>query len=129
MRLQAGVASSLAQGSGVPLSANLTSALREINEQAIRGGGIICALRDLVKRGTTRREPVQLNDVVREVVALVEALVSQHKAAIEVVLDDLPLVNADRIQIAQVLMNLVQNALDALQENAPDAAWSRSRRE
>ena len=117
--LQAGVASSLAQGSGVPLSANLTSALREISEQAIRGGGIIRALRDLVKRGTTRREPVQLNDVVREVVALVEALVSQHKAAIEVVLDDLPLVNADRIQIAQVLMNLVQNALDALQENAP----------
>ena len=118
--LQAGIVSSLAQSSGVPLSPDLASALREISEQAQRGGGIIRALRDLVKRGTTRREPVQLNDVVREVVRLVEALVRQHKAVVVQVLDDLPLVNADRIQIAQVLMNLLQNALDALRESEPE---------
>ena len=118
--LQAGLVSSLAQRSGVPLSPDLASALREISEQAQRSGGIIRALRDLVKRGTTRREPVQLNDVVREVARLVEPLARQHEAVIVLVLDDLPLVNADRIQIAQVLMNLVQNALDALRESEPE---------
>jgi PAS domain S-box-containing protein len=118
--LQAGVVSSLAQNSGVPLSPDLTSALREISEQAQRGGAIIRALRDFVKRGTTRREPVQLNNVVREVVRLLESSARQHHAAIVLVLGELPLINADRIQIAQVLMNLLQNALDALRENGTE---------
>ncbi len=118
--LQAGIVASLAQTSGVPFSADLKSALREISEQAQRGGAIIRALRDLVKRGTTRREPAQVNDIVREVVRLIEAQARQRHASIALALDELPLINADRIQIAQVLMNLLQNALDALRDSAPE---------
>ncbi|HEY2148940.1 MAG TPA: ATP-binding protein [Pirellulales bacterium] len=118
--LQAGIVASLAQTSGVPLSADLESALREISEQAQRGGAIIRALRDLVKRGATRREPAQVNDIVREVVRLVEAQARQRHAAIALALDELPLINVDRIQVAQVLMNLLQNALDALRDSEPE---------
>src|SRR5205085_1415875 len=88
--------------------------LREINEQAQRGGAIIRALRDFVKRGVAHRERVQVNEVVREVVRLVEALARQNHILILLDLEELPEIDADRIQIAQVMMNLLQNAMDAL---------------
>jgi C4-dicarboxylate-specific signal transduction histidine kinase len=119
--LQAGIVSSLAQTSGVPLSPDLETALREISEQAQRGGAIIRALRDFVKRGETRRGPLQLNDAVREVVRLIEPLARQLHVTIALKLDDLPTIDADRIQIGQVLMNLLQNALDALRDGSSDS--------
>ena len=116
--LQAGIVSSLASAGDGAVSPDLAVALREIAEQAQRGGAIIRALRDFVKRGTTSRGPVQLNDVVREVVRLVEALARQHQVSIVLALGEIPEINADRIQIAQVVMNLLQNALEALRDGA-----------
>jgi two-component system sensor kinase FixL len=114
--LQAGIVSSLASAGDGGVSPDLAVALREIAEQAQRGGAIIRALRDFVKRGITSREPVQLNDVVREVVRLIEAWARQHQVSILLSLRELPKINADRIQIAQVVMNLLQNALEALRD-------------
>jgi two-component system sensor kinase FixL len=114
--LQAGIVSSLTAGGNGAVSPDLAVALREIGEQAQRGGAIIRALRDFIKRGTSQRGQVQLNEVVREVVRLVEVLARQYHVTIALALEELPAIEADRIQIAQVLMNLLQNALDALRD-------------
>jgi PAS domain S-box-containing protein len=111
--IQAGIASSLAAASD-NASSELAVPLKEISEQAQRAGGIIRSLRDFVKRGDARREPVRINDLVREVVVLVEPLARRRHVQIALQLGDVPAIGADRIQIAQAVMNLLQNALDAL---------------
>jgi signal transduction histidine kinase len=111
--IQAGIASSLASAGGAA-SSELAIPLKEINEQAQRAGGIIRSLRDFVKRGDARREVVNVNDLVREVVVLVEALARRRHVVIALQLGQVARVEADRIQLAQALMNLLQNALDAL---------------
>ncbi len=116
--IQAGIASSLAATSGSAAS-ELAVPLKEINEQAQRAGGIIRSLRDFVKRGDARREPVRINDLVREVVVLVEPLARRRQVQIALQFGDVPAVGADRIQIAQAAMNLLQNALDALDLGEP----------
>jgi PAS domain S-box-containing protein len=115
--IQAGIASSLASTVG-GASSDLAIPLKEINEQAQRAGGIIRSLRDFVKRGAARREVVHVNDLVREVVVLVEALARRRHVRIALELGDVAPLDADRIQLAQALMNLIQNALDAL--NVPN---------
>lgn len=114
--LQASVAASLASSCEARIPHELATALREISEQAQRAGGIVRALREMVKRGDPTRGRVQLNEVIREVIRLVDALARQYQIRIAVDLDELPAVDGDRIQIAQVLLNLLQNALDALHE-------------
>ena len=116
--IQASIASSLAAASDSP-SSELAVPLKEINEQAQRAGGIIRSLRDFVKRGDARREPVRINDLVREVVVLVEPLARRRQVQIALQFGDVPAVGADRIQIAQAVMNLLQNALDALDLGEP----------
>jgi PAS domain S-box-containing protein len=111
--IQAGIASSLASAGGAA-SAELAIPLKEINEQAQRAGGIIRSLRDFVKRGDARREVVNVNDLIREVIVLVEALARRRHVAIALQLGEVARVEADRIQLAQAVLNLLQNALDAM---------------
>lgn len=114
--LQSGIASSLAAAGGDRIPADLAVALKEIGEQAHRAGGIIRSLRDFLKRADPTRGRLQVNEVVREVVRLVEAVARQQQVRISLDLQETPAVVGDRIQIAQVLLNLLQNALDALRD-------------
>ncbi|HEV3418141.1 MAG TPA: PAS domain S-box protein [Pirellulales bacterium] len=117
--IQAGVVASLA-GASDPASSELVTAANEIGEQARRAGGILHALRDLVKKESARRTEIQLNDVAREVIRLIEAAIRHNHVDVSLQLSELPMVNADRIQIAQVLMNLLQNSIEAMQGRAID---------
>ncbi|CAN5116169.1 hypothetical protein BH10PSE7_BH10PSE7_30590 [soil metagenome] len=88
-------------------------------EQAIRAGGIITRLRDFVSRGETERHVESLRKLVEEASAF--ALVGFRESGIQVSYDfgvDFDLVVADGVQIQQVVLNLVRNALEA----ASDAA-------
>jgi two-component system sensor kinase FixL len=83
--------------------------------QAARAGEIIRRLRQFVEKGATQRQREDLNKVVEEASAL--ALVGAKDANVQVRLEldpDVPPVFVDKVQIQQVVLNLVRNALEAL---------------
>lgn len=93
----------------------LAETLDKVVAQADRAGEIIRRLREFLRRGEGTREPVAPALLLDEAVALVagEAAPRGIRLAVEVA-PDLPAVLADRIQIEQVLTNLLRNAFDAL---------------
>jgi two-component system sensor kinase FixL len=100
-------------------SSTIRDALDKAAEQALRAGQIIRRLRDFVSRGETERRVESIAKLVEEASAL--ALVGARDLAIRVQYrfdPAAPLVLADRIQIQQVLLNLVRNAVDAMQDGA-----------
>lgn len=89
--------------------------LEQVVKQAELAGAIFRRLRDFARKGEIRREAVSIPRVVKEVADLVAAEVQQKRVRLERdVSDDLPAVAADAIQIEQVLLNLVRNAMDAV---------------
>lgn len=90
-------------------------AIAHAGEQATRAGDIIRRMRDFVEKRHTHRQPDDINAIVKEAADL--GLIGAKADGIETVLDlspDLPQVIADRVQIEQVLVNLLHNAVDAM---------------
>jgi PAS domain S-box-containing protein len=93
----------------------LRAALADITGDAERASAVIERVRGLAKRSAPERTPVRLTDLVHEVVALMRAESATRRIAIRTdVPADLPLVLGDRVQLQQVLLNLVVNAMDAM---------------
>ncbi|MBB5709564.1 two-component system sensor histidine kinase NtrB [Sphingomonas xinjiangensis] len=98
----------------VPLE-RVSDAVERAGEQALRAGDIIRRLREFVARGETERAVESLPKLVEEASAL--ALVGAKEYGIRVRFDfspDIDLVLADKVQIQQVVLNLVRNAVDAM---------------
>jgi two-component system sensor kinase FixL len=95
--------------------AELLEILRDIIAAEQRAGEVISRLRALFKRGETLMQPLDANQVVREVMSLARGDLATR--SIEVALQlapELPPVQADRIQLQQVMLNLVMNAAEAM---------------
>jgi signal transduction histidine kinase len=107
----------LAKGTG-PENRKLDRALACASSEAIRAARIVGHMRELEARDDTALAVEDLNDVVIRAVSLIDHGAEQGGAAIDVDLEDVGAVYADRIQIEQVLVNLIRNAIDALQ-NCP----------
>lgn len=89
--------------------------LHGVAEQAERAGRIIRRMRDHVGRRKPARSSVRLNELIPRVLLFFEAELRTSKIELEINSDsELPLVNVDRVQIEQVLVNLIRNAIDAL---------------
>ena len=90
-----------------------------IIDDAHRAGEIIGRIRALVRKHPPRRERVDINAIILEVIALVRYDVQRHGVSVRTELDErLPLVLADRIQLQQVLLNLMMNAIEAMSAGA-----------
>jgi len=95
--------------------------LQNIVQDDKRAADVIRSLRSMVKKGEARKEPVSINDVLREVIAITRGEVIARDVQIETLLDEpLPSVIADKTQIQQVALNLILNAMDANALRAPD---------
>jgi two-component system, LuxR family, sensor kinase FixL len=108
----------LLQGKPDDLSKTLRGALDKAAEQAMRAGQIIRRLRDFVSRGETERRVESITKLVEEASAL--ALVGAKERGIRVTFQLDPradLVLADKVQVQQVLINLMRNAIDAMEES------------
>ena len=91
------------------------AAITRAGEQAIRAGEIIRRMRDFVEKRAPRSAPDDINAIVTEAAEL--GFIGAKADGIETVFDlapGLPPVIADRVQIEQVLVNLIHNAVDAM---------------
>ena len=78
---------------------------------------IISRIGQLFKKGTLQRELIELNQVIQEMIPLLNIEAAHYPIAIHSELaDDLPKLHADRVQIQQVLMNLMLNGIEAMKE-------------
>ncbi len=91
-------------------------AMTEVAAQALRAGQIVRRLRDFIARGTNEKHVESLARLVSEACAL--ALTGIGNVEVDIRLDaSLDLVRVDRIQIQQVLLNLIRNAVEAMQRS------------
>ncbi|HEX2238230.1 MAG TPA: PAS domain S-box protein [Gammaproteobacteria bacterium] len=90
-------------------------ALEKATVQAQRAGEIIHHIRDFLRKDTRRRAYIGLNDIVREAVRLTEPEIHQKRGSIRLDLcEGLPRVMGDRIQLEQVILNLLRNGMEAM---------------
>jgi PAS domain S-box-containing protein len=96
---------------------DLKDALTQITAQALRAGEVIRRLRAFVKNRSTRSETIDLNRLIEDLRVLAEpdARVNDVRLTLDLAAH-VPPVSADPVQIQQVLLNLVRNAIDATNE-------------
>jgi PAS domain S-box-containing protein len=95
----------------------LRELLADIVADARRAGDVIHGIRGMIKKEQTGRHRINLNDVVTNVAQLIRADALLHASELKTTLEaNLPIVEADPVQIQQVLINLVVNAFDAMRE-------------
>ncbi|MQW14981.1 sensor histidine kinase FixL [Sinorhizobium meliloti] len=97
------------------VATRIREALEEVASQSLRAGQIINHLREFVTKGETEKAPEDIRKLVEEAAAL--ALVGSREQGVRTVFEYLPgaeMVLVDRIQVQQVLINLMRNAIEAM---------------
>ena len=90
------------------------AALRMIND-ATRAAEVIDRIRSLYRRDTSDRELLDVNEIIREMIVLLRDKADRNSISICTELDSgLPRITADRVQLQQVLMNLILNGIEAM---------------
>jgi PAS domain S-box-containing protein len=93
---------------------DVKEALKQITAQSLRAGEVIRHLRSFVKTHIAKTEPTDLNKLVQDLRVLADADARANSVRLVALLENhLPLVEADTVQIQQVLLNLIRNAIDA----------------
>ena len=81
----------------------------------MRAGDIIGRIRDLIKKAPPRKDGVDINEAIREVIALTRGEAVKNGVSVRTQLaEGLPLIHGDRVQLQQVILNLIINAIEAM---------------
>jgi PAS domain S-box-containing protein len=113
-----------------PNIAEACEAASRIVKDTMRAADIIDRVRSLYRRGTPQRELVDLNEIVREMIVLLTDEANRYSIPIRTELTpSLPEVMADRVQIQQVLMNLMLNGIEAMKDTSGELMVTSTRTE
>lgn len=90
-------------------------AFKQIIDAGHRAADVISSVRAMFKKGDQQETQVNINALIKEVIELVHGELDRHKVSVTLALNDLLApVKADRVQLQQVILNLVMNAIDAM---------------
>jgi PAS domain S-box-containing protein len=105
-------------GGSPPNLAEARQAVERIIKDSYRASDVISRVRSLVKKAPPRNDLINLNEVVLEVFALAQNEARRHRVFLKRDLSrELPLVRGDRVQLQQVILNLVINGLEAIEKS------------
>jgi signal transduction histidine kinase len=105
-----------------PDVAEVQAILSDIVAADRRAGKVIERLRTMLKHGQVSLQPIPLNQVIEEVLHLAQAdLIGRGVTVVCELAPDLPPIAGDRVQLQQLILNLILNAADALATNVPGA--------
>src|SRR6185503_13166769 len=103
-----------------PDLAEVRAIFADIDGAACRAGDIIERMRTLLRRGQVALQPVDVKESLEELLRLTRTdLIARGVSVTDLAIGDLPFAMADRVQLQQILLNLIKNACDAMQANAP----------
>jgi C4-dicarboxylate-specific signal transduction histidine kinase len=108
----------------------LRRALEGIIADGTRASAVLARIRAFIKKEPADKTPLDINEVIQEVLVLAESELNENQVLLDNQLTtDLPLVLADRVQLQQVLLNLIMNSIEALTAvtNRPRLLWVQSR--
>jgi PAS domain S-box-containing protein len=92
-------------------------ALECVVSEGKRAGYVIDRIRALVKKAPQRKEDLEINEAVLEVIALTRAETLKNGVSVRTLLaEGLPVIRADRVQLQQVILNLIINAVEAMRD-------------
>jgi signal transduction histidine kinase len=101
-----------------PDLAEVRDAINDIVHEDNRAGDVIGRLRNLLRKGERKSEPVDLNDLVRSTLVLLHSeLISRRIEVKPDLANGLPTISGDPVQLQQVLLNLLMNAMGAMASN------------
>jgi signal transduction histidine kinase len=90
-------------------------ALARIVKDGNRTGGVIGRIRELIKKAPGQKDWVDLNEAIREVIELTRGEAVKTGVSVQArLVDNLPLIHGDRVQLQQVILNLIINAVEAM---------------
>jgi C4-dicarboxylate-specific signal transduction histidine kinase len=96
-------------------------ALSLIVKEGNRAGEVVGRIRALIKKAPARKDAVAINDAILEVIALTRTEAANNSVSVRAQLaEDLPRVRGDRVQLQQVLLNLIINAIEAMRHAGED---------
>ncbi|MEA2791026.1 MAG: hypothetical protein QOG73_3432, partial [Acetobacteraceae bacterium] len=102
-------------GSGLPDLEEARQALGRIVQSGRRAGDVVGRIRALIKKAPPRKDDVAINEAILEVIALTQREAVKNGVAVQTQLaDGLPLIQGDWIQLQQVILNLIVNAIEAM---------------
>jgi PAS domain S-box-containing protein len=94
----------------------LQEILRDIVKDGNRAGEVINRISDLIKKARPRRDNLEINGAIREVIEFTRGEAAKNRVSVRTELADrLPLVRGDRVELQQVILNLVMNGIEAMQ--------------
>jgi C4-dicarboxylate-specific signal transduction histidine kinase len=107
--------------------------LEDIVKDGNRAGEVIGGIRDLIKKAPPRRDRLEINGAIREVIELTRGETVKNGVSVQTQLaEGLPLIEADPIEVQQVILNLIINAVEAMSgtsERARELLITTGRRE
>src|SRR5882672_12216285 len=90
-------------------------ALGRIVKDAHRAGDVIGRIRELIKKAPSRKDRVDINEAIREVIELTRGEAAKNGASVQMAFGKgLPPIKGDRVQLQQVILNLIVNAVQAM---------------
>jgi signal transduction histidine kinase len=107
-------------GAATPDIGRAEAAFKQIVAAGHHAGDVIASVRALFKRGAEERVDVQINQLIRNAISLERVVIERREVLLRLDLaEPLPDVLGDRVQLLQVMLNLIRNAIEAMTANRP----------